>query len=421
MGNFREARKVLKTIFPDVPVVLELAVLETVIYTSERSHFCFSEARLKKILEDTENIAALPVGRSTKSFLIGAKIIPQMSFGAHITKIPQQVLKKIQNAVAKALWTGQPMWRSKQLLHIILSKPHRTDPLIAGAFNTVLEVVRLCHTSPNAISKLQNTWTHSTGNHSLVSSLKTAFDLLGIEYDSDINISFFNSSPVCLFDLSPKCVNRPLQNIARHACYCSIDPKSRKDLHKPSGIFDFQQSTRLLHTRHPKYQLEPNQVRRLENVLVGCTLTNDRLAASGWVTSAACRFCDQEKECLDHLLQCPKVWELLGSPSFMTLAAISPCSATFCARILLQSADFNAPVLNPLIWPQTSLHNTMRNYGQMVLSSSQRTFGSQMLHSPSSTSPSRYDTKGWFNIGTCPHMPQNFGQFWSLVQRPTSR
>ena len=205
---------------------------------------------------------------------------------------------------------GRSAWRSKQLLHIILSKPHRTDPLIAGAFNTVLEVVRLCHNSPSAIPQILNTWNQPTGNHSLAGSLKAAFDFLGIEYDSDINISFMNSSPVSIFDLSPKCVSKPLQNIARHACYCSIDPKSRKDFRKPSGIFDFQQSTRLLFSRNPRHQLEPDQFLRLENVLVD----NDRLAASGWVTSASCRFCEQEKECLEHLLQCRKVWELLGKP-----------------------------------------------------------------------------------------------------------
>ena len=223
-GTSTEARKVLKSTFPDVPIVLELAVLGTIIYTSERSNFCFSEARLKKILDDTDNIAALPVGKSVRSFLIGAKIIPQMSFGAHITKITQQSLKKIQNAVAKALWVGQPMWRSKQLLHVILSKPHRTDPLTAGAYNTVLEVVRLCHNSPSAIPQVLNTWNQPTGNHSLAESLKAAFEFLGIDYDSDINISFMNSPPVSIFDLSPKCISKPLQNIARHACYCSIDP-----------------------------------------------------------------------------------------------------------------------------------------------------------------------------------------------------
>ena len=111
-GNPRpgaQPRKLERSLSPllDVPIVLELAVLGAIIYTSERSHFCFSEARLKKILDDTDNIAALPVGRATKAFLIGAKIVPQMSFGAHITKIPQQALKKIQNAVAKALWVGQ--------------------------------------------------------------------------------------------------------------------------------------------------------------------------------------------------------------------------------------------------------------------------------------------------------------------------
>ena len=245
-GTSSEARKTLRSSLPTIPVVLELDVLGTVLYTSERSHFCFSEAKLKKILHDTENIAALPVGRTTRSFLIGAKIIPQMSFGSHITKIPSVVLMKVQNAIAKALWVGQPMWRSKQLLQVILSSPHRTDPKLAGAYLTVLEIVRLCYGNPDAIAQLQRTWATPCGNHSLAGKLQTALQVLNIDFDEHLNISFSRAVPVFLFDLSPKCIAKPLQNIVRQACYSSIDPKSRKDFQKPSGIFDYQQTTRFL-------------------------------------------------------------------------------------------------------------------------------------------------------------------------------
>lgn len=346
-GTSSEARKTLKTCLPNVPIVLELDVLGTVLYTSERSHFCFSEARLKKIVHDTENIAALPVGRSVRSFLIGAKIIPQMSFGSHITKIPIQVLKTVENAVAKALWVGQPMWRSKQLLQVILSKPHRTDPKIAGAYLTVLEVVRLCYCNPEAIQQIQRTWAHACGNHCLVGKLQTALQVLNIDFDDSLNISFLNSSPVSLFDLSPKCIAKPLQNIARHACYCSIDPRSRKDFHKPSGIFDFQQTTRCLFGKSPRFSFDREHCLRLENVLVGCVLTNDRLAASGWVTSATCRFCDRDKECLEHLLRCPKVHEILGTPTihdfgsnFATLGHFQ--HPAFVAKRRLQCSDLES-------------------------------------------------------------------------------
>ena len=312
-GTDAAARKKLKVDLPAFPIVLELDVLGTKIYTSDRLAFAFSEMKLKKILEDTENIAALPVPKRIRSFLIGSKIVPQFSFGAHISKIPKKAVKAIQNAIAKALWVRQPMWRSKQLLQCILSQPHRTDPILARAYLTILETVRLCHNSPCAIQQIRRTW-RASGPHSLCNSLRTAFELLGIQVDPDINISYLNSPPVSLFDLSPKSITKALQNIVRNSCYSSVDHHARKDFCKPEGVFDFQQTSFLLKTKHPRFQLTPERVLRLENILVGCTLTNDRLAASGWVNSATCRFCGQEKESLPHLLQCHKVLEVLGAP-----------------------------------------------------------------------------------------------------------
>ena len=91
-GTSCNARKDLKTRFPGYPVVLELDVLGTKVYTSDRQNFGFSDTRLRKILTDIENVAALPVSKTIRSFLIGAKIIPQMSFGIHISKVPQQAI-----------------------------------------------------------------------------------------------------------------------------------------------------------------------------------------------------------------------------------------------------------------------------------------------------------------------------------------
>ena len=163
-------------------------------------------------------------------------------------------MKSIQNAIAKALWVRQPMWRSKQLLQCFLSQPHRTDPILAGAYLTIVETVRLCHNSPCAISQIRRTWNVDC-SHSLCCRLRTAFELLGIQVDDDINISYLGSPPISLFDLSPKSITRALQNIVRNACYSSIDHKARKDFCKPEGVFDFQQTTFLLKTKNPQLRL----------------------------------------------------------------------------------------------------------------------------------------------------------------------
>ena len=47
---------------------------------------------------------------------------------------------------------------------------------------------------------------------------------------------------------------------------------------------------------------------------VGCVLTNDRLASTGWVESSDCRFCHVSKESLPNLLQCDKLHEQIGRP-----------------------------------------------------------------------------------------------------------
>ena len=343
-GTSSQARKQIKSTFPGFPVVLELDVLGTKIYTSERSHFQFPDKKLKKVLADIDNIAALPVGRATKAFLIGAKIIPQVTFGAHISKVPKQALRLLRDSIAKALWTGQPMWRSKHLLQCILSQPHRTDPRFAGPFLTILETVRLCWNNTTAADQLLGTWVNSTGNHSLANSLQAAFDVLGIQYDENLNISFLGSHFVPIFSFSPSCISKALQNIVRNACYNSIDPKSRKDFNKPSGVFDFQQTTMLLRSRKWTEPSNRDRFFRLENILVGCALTNDRLASSGWVTSADCRFCDNAKESMPHLLQCSAVHDILGPPvlhefgsNFATLGHIQHPACL--ARKRLQMSD----------------------------------------------------------------------------------
>ena len=164
-----QGRSETRAAFPDYPVKLEIEVLGTKMYVSDRNSFCFEDARLKKVLEDIDNIAALPVPHQTRVYLIGSKaskVIPQIAFGSHISKIPQKAINSIQNAIARALWVGKPKWRAKSLLQAVLSAPHRTDPKFACAFNTVLEVIRMCHMLPHTVPMLQRTWLHKHGTHS---------------------------------------------------------------------------------------------------------------------------------------------------------------------------------------------------------------------------------------------------------------
>ena len=114
-----------------------------------------------------------------KSFLIGSKAIPAITYGAHISRIPKQAIRKMRNVIVKALWNGRPMARSKWLVQLFHGQPHRTDPLLAQAFCCILDVVRFCHQNPQAIDRLQAMWyardTHRSIHSFTVSPLPVKF------------------------------------------------------------------------------------------------------------------------------------------------------------------------------------------------------------------------------------------------------
>ena len=117
--------------------------------------------------------------------------------------------------------------------------------------------------------------------------------------------------------LSAKDVSRVLANIARDACYKATGDSKRKDFQRTQGIFDHQQTTALLRKLPAgPYSGEVPARFRLESIVVGCTLTNDRLAGSGWSESSACRFCQQVKESMFHLVhECTALHATIGPPT----------------------------------------------------------------------------------------------------------
>ena len=77
----------------------------------------------------------------------------------------------------------------------------------------------------------------------------------------------------------------------------------RKDIQKATGFLDLPMTL----SAKRKIAAIPNPGFSFlffwESALTGCTLTADRLAASGIVESAACRFCGSEKESTQHFVQ----------------------------------------------------------------------------------------------------------------------
>ena len=175
--------------------------------------------------------------------MIGAKVIPRLTFGAHISRIPKKALDQIQKAIVRCLWFGRPKWRSKWLVQAILSAPHRTEPTFACAYSIVIETIRSRHLMPCLFPLLQRTMRHADRlPHSLASRLRTACATLGIVVDDCLCLSCFVSAPVSILELSPHDAGRALQAICRNACYMRAINTPRRDFCKPCGVFHHQLS-----------------------------------------------------------------------------------------------------------------------------------------------------------------------------------
>lgn len=183
--------------------------------------------------------------------------------------------------------------------------------------------------------------------HSLASRLLTACATSGIDVDNDLRFSCFGSAPVSILELSPQDAGRALQAICRHACYARAINAPRKDFCKPCGVFDHQLSTLYLARSPANTPGELPLKARFESVVVGRTLTNDRMAATGWAKSSECRFCRSTKESMLHLTaDCQVLREEIGAPSghqlgvnFQMLGHVEHPKFVGRRRLLHQSSD----------------------------------------------------------------------------------
>lgn len=133
---------------------------------------------------------------------------------------------------------------------------------------------------------------------------------------NDLCLSFCDSQPISLQDLTPQHSCRILQAIARDACYRLAGSTPRKDFVKTVQVFDHALTTSFFRTAKVFGNDDISNHQRLESVLVGCCLTNDRMAATGWTDNPACRFCGADRESMAHLVhQCAHLHDSVGVPT----------------------------------------------------------------------------------------------------------
>ena len=138
----------MAAIFPDVPLADVIDVLGVKICVSSTKSFDFDAKKGEKIVDDLRNISALPLPMSVKKHIIGANVVPQLTYGSGMTKIPDRVLWKTQNEIVNVLWAKRPHWRSRLLVLGIVATPHRTEPQLARAYTAVIDFVRFLNQMP---------------------------------------------------------------------------------------------------------------------------------------------------------------------------------------------------------------------------------------------------------------------------------
>lgn len=369
-GTTTAARKAVQEQFPGMSLTLILDTLGTRIYTSDRQDFGFPDSTLRKACLAADCIGALPLPMKIRSFLVGAKVVPMITYAAHISRIPKLSMQKIQSAICKAIWRGRPMARSKRLVHLFHGQPHRTEPTLAHAFNTIVDIARYCFDCPEAIPKLRLLWhTRHQLKFSLCLTLDNACKVFNLRLNQHMQVFFGDSGPLQLGITPPGDVAASLKQIARQATYELAGSSARKDFVKPGGLLDFHASTLFL--RKPTFHTPvfPTSCVHAESAIVGCTLTRDRLYAAGWCSSNQCRFCHAQQETLRHLVyECSEYHQLVSTPVLHELGLNFPLLGIVehprrLAQFRLQSeiADHNsAAVFCPLddmveIWTDGSV------------------------------------------------------------------
>lgn len=121
-------KKTATALFPDIPLADVIEVLGVKMYISTARSYAFDPKKGYKIVEDLKNIAVLPLKVDVKKHFISAKVIPQLAYGAAITKIPQRDLWRTQNEIVHVIWARRPHWRARLLVLGVVAEPHRVEP-----------------------------------------------------------------------------------------------------------------------------------------------------------------------------------------------------------------------------------------------------------------------------------------------------
>ena len=182
-------RDAMRLAFPAMNMVEIVEILGSYLQTSRRNQTGYPKPKVAAALTDCKLIATLPTSLPVREHLLATKVIPRIAFTPGMTRIPKAILEKLQSAIAETIWKDRPMWRSRGLLFAVLAKPHRTEPICARAYITLLETIDYLNRSPGA----RDTWEalFEADEHlqsSLIMQFSLACALFDIEWSSPFQL-----------------------------------------------------------------------------------------------------------------------------------------------------------------------------------------------------------------------------------------
>ena len=298
-----ELRQQMRLAFPNMKTVEIVNILGAHVQTTRKNVGNFPLAKIQAALRDCESIRSLPCDSYKRAQILTTKVLPQVAFAPQLNFIPKRLLARLQCAIADALWQNRPMWRSKHLLLCVIHKAHKLDPFLFRAVATISESVRFLQSSEHARMHWQRLYQQDQFTpQAWMTQFGQACHILDLDWCSPLGFAMLDASEVYFLDFSVRDLKCLLKSIAANKCYTTACLMPRKDIQKATGFLDLPMTL----SAKRKLAAIPNPGFSFlffwESALTGCTLTADRLAASGIVESAACRFCGSEKESMQHFV-----------------------------------------------------------------------------------------------------------------------
>ena len=296
-------RKALKQAFPSMRLVEVVNILGAHAQTTLKHAGSFPPGKLQSALRDCEAIRALPCNSAARAQILTTKVLPQIAFAPQLNFLPKRHLARLQCAIADALWQDRPMWRSKHLLLCLVHKAHKLDPFLFRAVTTIIESARFLRVTACARQDWKDLYEQDQlAPQSWMGQFGQACQILDISWCSAFGFSILDAPAVDFLELSLSDLKCILKSLAADKCYRTACLMPRKDIRTADGFLDLS----LTLSAKKKLAKIPNDgfsfLFHWESAITGCTLTADRLAASGLVDDPRCRFCGAAKESLQHFV-----------------------------------------------------------------------------------------------------------------------